>query len=481
MRPRHALLILALAFAVAGAGLQQWPDRSAPPKPGPPPVLKLPPIQEHKLANGLRVWLVEHHEVPVVQVSLVIRAGSAADPAERFGAASLTAAMLDEGAGGRDALALADAFERLGASLSTASSFDASAVRLWTPVARLDEALPLMADVVLRPDFPVKELERLRKERLVSLLQARDDPAALIGQVFPRLLYGATHRYGTPEIGTPDALKAMTVEDLRRFYEAWYRPANAVLIVVGDVTPTPVLERLERAFGSWTAPAPAAAAPTPPGAPQPKAREIVIVDKPGAAQSQIRIGRIGVPRSTPDYFAIEVMNTILGGSLTSRLNQNLREEHGYAYGAGSVFQMRRGAGPFFATSGVQTDKTAEALTEFFKELAGMLAPVPDEELDKARNYLALGFPAGFETAGDLARELETLFVYELPRTYFDTWVPQIRAVTAADVRRVAETYIRPAACLVVIVGDRQAIEGPVRALKLGPVRVVSAEDVLGKM
>jgi len=391
-------LVMVGALGVAAIAAQK-PDRSAPPALGPAPSLRLPPVQKFTLANGLPVWLVEQHEVPLV------------------------------------------------------------------------------ADVVQRPDFPGAELERLREERLTALLQARDNPAAIVQAAFPRLLFGPEHRYGTSPVGTTSSTTTMRVEDLRSFHGAHYRPDNAALLVVGDITAAEVRPLLERHFGGWTVSGARPEVPAVPAARQPARRQVYLIDKPGAAQSQIRIGGIGVPRSTADYFPLLVMNTVLGGSFTSRLNTNLREKNGYAYGAGSTFDMRRTAGPFFATAGVQTDKTAEALTEFFRELNGILAPLSAEELDKARNYLALGFPRDFETTGDLARRLEELYVFDLPEEYYAEYVARVQAVTAADVARVAKAYIQPDRFAVVVVGDRSIVEAPVRALKLGTVTIVSVEEV----
>jgi zinc protease len=211
----------------------------------------------------------------------------------------------------------------------------------------------------------------------------------------------------------------------------------------------------------------------------PTSRQVFLVDKPGAPQSQIRIGSVGVPRATPDYFPIIVMNTILGGSFTSRLNNNLREVHGYAYGAGSGFDMRLGPGPFAASAGVQTDKTAEALKEFFNELNGILQPVPADELARARNYVALRYPSSFETTGDIARRLEDALVYHLPDDYFAKYVQNIQAVTAGDVQRVAQKYVHPDRAVVVVVGDLKTIEPGVRALSLGPIKTLTIDDVFG--
>jgi zinc protease len=457
---------------------QTAPDRSKPPTLGPAPTLSLPPIQKRALSNGLPVWIVESHEVPLVQVNLLVLAGSGDDPAGKFGVASLTAAMLDEGAGTRSSLEIADALDFLGANLSTTSSFDASAVRLNVPVARLQAALPIMADVALRPTFQGADLDRLRQERITALLQARDDPEQIVPIAFARVVFGATHRYGTAAVGTEATLKTFTADDLRAFHTRFYQPANARLVIVGDITADTAMTQLEKVFGGWEGAAVVTRTPVP-QAPQLSTRQVYIVDKPDAAQSQIRIGWVGVPRSTADFFTLEVLNTLLGGSFTSRLSRNLREEHQYTYGAASRFDMRLSAGPFLAAAGVQTDKTADALREFFVELTEIAKPIEAGELTKAKNYLALGFPADFETTSDLSRRLEEMAIYRLPDDYFTQYVSRIQAVTAAAVQRAASTYVQPAKLAVVIVGDRKTIEPGVRALNLGPVKVMTVEEALG--
>jgi zinc protease len=478
MRPLLVLFAVVLAITPAAA---QKPDRTAPPKLAPPPALKLPPVQKQQLSNGLTVWLVEQHEVPIAQLNLIVKGGSAADPVGKFGVASMTANMLDEGAGGKNALELADAVEFLGAQLGTSSTFDSSAVRLSTPVSKLADALPLMADVVIRPAFPPDELERLRKERLTRLLQARDDPSSIADLAFPKFVFGEKHRYGTAAGGGAAEVKAMTLDDVRAFHAAYYRPELSTLIVVGDVAPATVLTMLESAFGAWKPTGPAGKVTTLPAAAQLTGRTIYLIDKPGAAQSQIRIGWVGVPRSTPDYPTLQVLNTILGGSFTSRLNTNLRETHGYSYGAFSGFEERISPGAFSARAGVQTDKTAEALKEFFNEFAGMLKPIPGEELEKAKNYVALGFPAEFESTGDLAQKLEEQIVHALPDEYFPSYIRAVVQVTGAAVEKAAGTYIQPDKFAVVVVGDRKVIEPGIRALNLGPIEVLTVEQALGSM
>lgn len=479
---RYLLAVVAatvVATFSTGIGAQQAPDRSRAPEPGPPPTLKLPAIQKRQLSNGLPVWIVELHTVPVVQVNLVVLSGSGDDPAGKFGIANLTASMLEEGAGSRSALAIADAVDFLGASLVANAGSDGSAVRLHVPVARLAEALPIMADVALRPTFPKDELERLRAERLTTVIQARDNPEAIGQLAFARVLYGTTHRYGTAQAGAAQTIQSFTVDDVRAFYASAYRPNNAAILVVGDVTPNRVVPLVETQFGKWQAQGTApqhAALPTPG---TPAARQIYIVDKPGAPQSQVRIGWVGVARSTPDYFPIQVLNTVLGGSFSSRLNLNLREKNGYTYGASSQFDMRTAAGPFVAAAGIQTDKTADAVKEFFNELNAIGQPVPADELTRAKHYVSLRFPSGFETTGDISARLEQTLVYHLPDDYYSKYVQNIEAVTAMDVQRVAQKYIQPGRVAVVIAGDRMAIEPGIRALNLGPIKIMTVDDVFG--
>jgi predicted Zn-dependent peptidase len=475
---RRTLITLAVFAAVATGVSAQAPDRSKPPAAGPGPVLKLPAIQKRQLSNGLPVWIVELHKVPVAQINLVVLGGSADDPPGKYGIASLTAMMLEEGAGSRSSLEIADAIDFLGADLSAGSAIDSTGVRLHVPVARLADALPVMADVALRPTFPKDELERLRQQRLTSLIQARDDASTIASLAFSKVLYGSGHRFGTATMGTAETIKAFTQDDLRAFYTSIFRPANATLIVVGDVVPDKVLPLLESSFGGWKASGAAARGALPPTT-EPASRTVYLVDKPNAPQSQIRIGWIGVPRATPDYFPIQVLNTILGGAFSSRLNLNLREKHGYTYGASSSFDMRVAAGPFVAAAGVQTDKTSESLAEFFNELNGILKPVPAAELARAKNYVALRFPSGFETTGDISRRLEDAIVYKLPDDYFSKYVQNIQAVTAADAQRVAQKYIAPDRFVVMVVGDKKTIEPGIRALNLGTVKELTVDEVFG--
>ncbi len=472
---------VSLAVAVASAAMlaSAQADRSHPPQAGPPRSLKLPAFERAALSNGLPVVLVGMHEVPVAEVVLAVRAGATADPVGREGLASMTAEMLDEGAGGRDALALADAVDFLGATLETGADWDDSTVSLRVPVARLADALPLMADVALRPDFPEKELARLRKEALTGLLQARDVPGRIASRALAEAVFGKAHRYGRPETGDAASISALSVADLRSFHDARYTPAVATLVVVGDVTAESVLPLLEKAFGAWKPPAAAPAVPAVPAPPQVKDRTVWLVDKPGSVQSAIRIGRVGISWTDPQYAATEVMNTLLGGSFTSRLNDNLREKHGYTYGARSGFARYRTAGLFMAMADVQTDKTAPALTEFMNELARIRTPATPEEAERARSYAALGYAAEFETTQQVAAHVVEKVVYDLPDGFFEQFVPKALAVDAAAIGRTAQAEVDPRTIAIVVVGDRSKVEGPLRGLNLGAIRDLTVDDVMG--
>jgi predicted Zn-dependent peptidase len=466
-----------LAFLAVPASSQS-PDRSAPPKLGPPPSLKLPAIQRFELPNGLKVVLLEKNTLPLVQITLVFNAGSVNDKPDKLGVASMTAAMMDEGAGTRTSLQIAEEIEFYGASLGVGADLHTSTVSLFTPTSKLDNVLPIMADVVMRPTFPENELNRLRKERLTSLLQAHDQPRTIASVAFRQLVYGNDHPYGRTPTGTEASLKAMSVKDLKSFHETYYRPNNATAIVVGNVNRERVRTMLDEWFGGWD-PGRVPTTVVPP-APQVGPRTVYLIDKPEAPQSEIRIGRVGLPRKTNEYFPATVMNTVLGGSFTSRLNQNLRETHGYTYGAGSSFDFRPSPGPFMAASAVKTDVTDESLAEFMKELKGILDPVPAEELTRAKNYVALGYPGDFQTVQQIAAKLAEMVVYDLPANYFNTYIDRVLGVTASDVTRAGRSTIDPEKLVIVVVGDRSVIEKDVTALNLGPVKFLTVEEVLGK-
>ena len=443
------------------------------------PRFQLPQVQRRKLSNGLEVLLVEHHELPVVSMNLLIKSGAAADQNDRAGLASLTAALLDEGTNTRSALDISNQLAAIGAQLGSGSGRDSSSVTLRTLERQIDKALEIYADVIVNPAFPKDELERARSSRLAQLSQLRDNADAVSDLVFASLLYGRKHPYGQPAIGDTASVSAVGDADLRRFYETYYRPNNAALIVVGDVTAASLMPKLERAFANWkSAPVPAVNLSTPP------AREraaIYIVDKPGAAQSVISIGQIGVERATPDFFPLLVMNNILGGGFVSRVNLNLREDKGYTYGARTSFDFRRAAGPFTASAGVQTAVTKESVSEFLKELRGIRGemPVSDRELEIAKQAIIRGYPRGFETPDQIAGRLSDVVLYGLPDDYFNNYIARVRAVIKDDITRVANRYLDPSRAAILIVGDRTVIEPGLRSLE-GVGQTVTLLDAEGR-
>jgi predicted Zn-dependent peptidase len=446
---------------------------TTPPELGPAPSLTLPTPERRTLPNGLEVLYVHHGNLPLVHATLVTPGGTTADPAESPGLASFVAAMLDEGAGGRDALELSGALDLLGAQLQANAGTDAAFVDLEVLRERLPEALRLMADVAARPDFPETELRRLREERITALTSARDEPRIIAGNAFSELVFGEDHPYG--RLPSVEATRAMDRSALARFHQRYYRPEGSTLILVGDVDATELQDEVQRAFGTWSG---EAAAPPAVPAPQPTAAtRVYLIDKPGAAQSEIRVGHPGVSRTSPDYFPLVVLNTILGGSFTSRLNMNLRETHGFAYGASSGFSMRRGAGPFTAASAVFTAKTDSAVVEFFRELRRIRdEPVSADELERARNYVALGLPRRFETVGGVAAQLAELEVYGQGLDFYNSYIPRVMAVSAADLQRVAREYLHPDNAVVVVVGDASQVEAALRALPIGEVEVRKVEE-----
>lgn len=467
---RNALILGAVLAALPAAGAaQQFP--TTPPPVGPAPAVHPPAPVQRQLANGMKVLYVRQPELPVVSAVMVVRgAGTTEDPATLPGLATFTASMLDEGAGGRTSLQIADALDLLGANLFTNANYDAATANLYVLKKNFPAALRILADVVVHPDFPANEVQRVRDERITALTRARDEPAAIAGNAFQALVYGAQHPYG--RFATIEASRTLDRDKVAAFHHAAYRPENSTLILVGDVDPATMQAGIEQAFGAWRATGPA---PTMAGsidAPQIGSTTIYLVDKPGAAQSEIRIGHPGVARNTPDYFALQVLNTMLGGAFSSRLNLNLREKHGWTYGARSGFSMRQGAGPFTAQAAIVTAKTDSALVEFFGELNRIRSePIPTDELEKAKRYVALGFPQQFEVTQAVSARLAELVTYGIDPSFFSNYVNGIMGVTAADVKRVAEQYVRPGNAVVVVVGDKSQIEAGLRAINVAPVQI----------
>jgi zinc protease len=435
-------------------------DRSALPRLGSDPAFQFPAIAKASLPNGLRIWTVAHRGLPVTSVLLLIEVGASADPPERPGLAALTADLLDEGSGELSALQVHDALARIGAQFDVEVGPDATLVSLTTMSRFVDRALELLADMVLRPQLDPDEFARVRQLRLNRLTQLRDVPSAVADIAFARVLYG-DHPYGHLPIGTETSIHAVTLDEVRTFHQSTYRPARATLIAVGDISANEMLAAASARFAEWPL---ANATPhtgpngngAPPAAP---ASRLTLVHRPGAAQSELRIGQVAVPRRTPDYYALLVLNTILGGQFVSRINMNLREEKGYTYGARTTFDFRLGRGPFVLQTSVQVDATAAAVAEVTAEIGAIRGsrPVTDEELALARAALTRGYPRSFETAPQIARGLGQLALYGLPDDYFARFVPSVAAVDVDAVTTAAVRHLDPQQLVAVVVSDRDKV------------------------
>ncbi len=433
------------------------------PAPKADPKFTLPTIEKSKLSNGLEVWLVRQTELPIVSMNMIFKTGSTNDPSNLSGLSDFTAGLLDEGTKKRSAEEIANEVQSIGAQLFASGNDDASTVRMATLTKNFDKALDIYSDVILNAEFPEKEVDTYRKRVLVGLLQRRDNPNAIANLVYNKILYGAEHPYGVTL--SEKSAKAINRKELMKFRDTFYRPNNAVLIVVGDADLKTLKPKLESSFKDWKAGE--VSQMSLPDAPTQEKALIYVVDKPGAAQSVINIGQIGVSRDSPDYFPLQIMNSLLGGQFTSRINMNLREDKGYTYGARSGFAFRRGAGPFTASAPVQTAVTAESVIEFLKEIRGVRGemPVTQAELDYNKQSLIRRFPSGFETVDQIASQLGNVVTYDLPDTYFNDYITRINAVSLDDINRVANKYLTPDKMAILIVGDRKVIESKLKEIK----------------
>ncbi len=473
---RAAAISALLASPLAAQEL----DRSVPPTPGPTPPVAMPDVQVRTLTNGLKLWVVETSELPTINAVLTFSAGSAQD-GNLPGLAAVTAELLDDGAGGRDALQFARAVDLLGIGLGAFASEERVSVSLSTLTRTADSAFALMGDLVMRPTFATEEIERERKSRLQSLRQQQDQASTVATLTFNELVYGSAHPYGRPSTGTPEAVGRISRDDIHGYYSTWIRPNNAVLVMVGDISPDAAEALAQHTFGKWERGTMPASAKTAPSRPEARtATGVFLVDKPGAAQSEIRIGHAGVPRTSRDYYPLQVMNALLGGQFTSRINLNLREDKGFTYGARSGFSYNRGPGPFVASAGVFTAKTDSSLIEFMKELRDIRGsrPATEAEVSFARGSLVQSYPRMIETNSGVASRLAELAFFGLPPAELARYPEAIEAVTTADVARVAKEYLHPDNAVIVVVGDLATIRAGIDALKLGPVTIVD-EDQAG--
>jgi zinc protease len=477
---KHGLSLAAIvAFSVA-VSAQQTFDRTKIPAPGKTPDLRVPAWTKGTLANGAELIVSEKHDLPLVSFSITFLGGSSQfEPAERVGVASLAASMLSEGTKSRDGEALSSALQLLGTSVSTNVGSESGSIGFVSTTGKFAATLDILVDMLLNSTFPADALERLRGQRLVALTQARVQPGAIAGRVFPRTLYGAVHPYG--RFSTEASLKAITRDDVVAFHREYFKPGRALVTVVGDVAAANVKPVVEKALAAW---AKAGSRPefTYPALPERPKTTIYLVDRPGAAQSTVAIGHPGPLRSTPDYYALQVMNTMLGGMFQSRLNANIREEKGYSYGVSSSFGYGKGPGPFRTGGDIVGGKTDAAMLEFMKELRGILGerPITDEELQTAKDSLIQRLPGTFASVSAINGAITGLWTQGLPDDYYQQYGKMVGAVTKDDVLRVAKKYIDLDRLAIVIVGDRKSIEAPLKATNIAPITYLDIEGAEAK-
>jgi predicted Zn-dependent peptidase len=470
--------VAACLVLLSGSLALAQPDRAkAPAATGPAPSLRVPATTRFTLKNGLPVHFVSKPGLPLIQLQLVVRSGTTSDPAGAEGLAVITANLMREAAGARTNQQFNEEIEFLGVNLSINAGIERSTVSLYGPVRQLEPALKLMNDLVVSPRLDQADFDRLKKRALAQQLSQRDQPGYIAEVAFAQRLFGAMHAYGRPAGGTVSSLSGLNLDQAKSFWKQHYVPANAYLVVVGEITEAALKQQLEATLGNWqgaTAPVASQVAEVK----APKGRTIFLVDRPGSAQSEVRVGHLGLARTTPDYHAVQVMNTLLGASFTSRLNSNLREKNGYAYGASSGYRYRTKPGPFVAASAVETSVTDKAVREFLNELKG-IRTISAAELDKTRNYIALSYPSDFEGVGGIGAQVADRVFYGLPDDSFDRFIPSVLGVDAKAIAKAAQSYVHPDDLVIVVVGDAAKIEAGLRAQKYGNVVKVSIADVLG--
>lgn len=449
----------------------------APPRPGPgePRPYRFPHFVTRILSNGLRLMVAPVPAFPVVTTLAVVEAGATRDPRDHEGLAQLVTRALSEGTRSMNALELTTRLEMLGTTLDTGADWDSAIVQLTALSSRMEDAMAVLAEVLRYPSFPEHELERLRAERRADLAQLRAEPRGLSDVFFSRLLFDPSSRFSRLAGGDERSIERLSRDEVVKYHSTFYRPDATALMMVGDIDVDTAVRIASTHLGDWVGKAPPVTEP--PAAQRHAEPRVHLVHKSDAPQSEVRVGHIAIPRFHPDYFPVVVMNAILGGLFSSRLNLNLREQHAYTYGAHSAFDWRRAASPFEISTAVETAVTADALREIVAEFTRIRAePVSDAELSLAISYLVGVFPIRFETTAEVAGGLANVEIFRLPSNYFDTYRERVSAVTAQDVLRVAQTHLDPARLQVIVVGDADAIREPIAALGLGPITVYDPLD-----
>lgn len=426
------------------------------PTPGPPRDYRFPHFDRRTLGNGVQLVVAPIAKLPLVSVLALVEAGASVEPEGKHGVAALTAKLLLEGAAEMDGGALAEHFELIGAAADAHGDWDVATVSLTVLAERLVEALTLLCAVIRKPAFPEREVQRLKEQRLSDLLQQLAEPRELADEQFASATYHPSARYASPEEGEAASIRALTRADVQAFYSARYQPAGITLIFAGDITTDTAVSLAESLFGDWRGSAPAMA-PTSIDKAQ-DGKLVRVVAKSDAPQSEVRVGHVGVPRHVPDYFDVMVMNAVLGGLFSSRINLNLREAHGYTYGATSAFEWRRGAGPFVVHTAVKSDVTGPAIQEILREIERIRTEeIGVDELTLATSYLDGVFPIRYETTAAIAGALANLVIHRFDEDYYDVYRSKVRAVTTSSVLQAAQRRLHPEALRIVVVGDPAVI------------------------
>jgi len=469
-----AALVVATAWTAASGGqATKWPSSSEP-RPLPSRDLKFPQYQTRTLANGLSVVVVPHHEQPMVSMRLLVRAGGAQDPPGKYGAAAMVAALVDQGTTTRTAQQVADTIDFAGGGLTTGAARDLSFANVTVMADSLDLGVGLLADVVRRPAFAAEELDRQRTQAVSALRVNYQDPEYVADVVFDRLVFGA-HPYGFPTAGTPSSVEALTRDDLVQFHGRYYAPNNCILAIVGDVTVEQAMAAVNSAFGDWSRreipPEPAVTPPKP-------ARRVVVLDKPDAVQTEIRMGHVGIRRKAKDFLAVDVAIRILGGEGANRVYRVLRHERGLTYAASVDSDTLKNSGVVVARTSTKPETTAEVVRVMVDEFWRLrLERVSDEELSAVKSYVAGHFPLTVETPNDIASQVLEVLFYELPPEELQTFRRRVEEVSVDDVERVALGYLQPGSLSVVLVGDASRFVGQLKRAGIGRVEVVRLSDL----
>ena len=473
----HSKALIGLALLATSAAAQQPKaparpaafDRTVIPTPGQTPELRVPAWTSMKLANGAELIVSSRHNLPLVSFAISFVGGSNQyDPATKPGVGEFAGAMLSEGTSTKSGDDISNALQLLGTGVRIGVGGETGTISFVATTDKVERVLEIVEDMLVNPSFPVEAIERYRARRLVALTQAKDRTSAIAGRVFPKVLYSEAHPYGRAV--TEQSVNSIKRDDIVAFAKTYFTPGHAIISVVGDVEPNAVKQMVERVLAPWTAGGTLPSFDYPAASP-PKGTTIYLIDKPGATQSSFAIGLPGPARNTPDYFALEVLNTMLGGMFQSRLNANIREQKGYSYGVGSGFSYGKGPGPFEAGGEIVTAKSDSALIEFMKELRGIRGgrPITDDELKTAEDNIVQGLPQNFASVRAVNASISALYLEDLPQDYYQHFAQNVRAVTKDDVARVANKYVDVDHLAIVIVGDRKTIEQPLKATGIAPV------------